>query len=42
MVPSENAVRLVGILRQYEALQKAISIGTDMNRKAIEEVARVS
>jgi flagellar basal body rod protein FlgG len=42
VVPSENAVRLVGILRQYEALQKAISIGTDMNRKAIEEVARVS
>jgi flagellar basal body rod protein FlgG len=42
VVPSENAVRLVGILRQYESLQKAISIGTNMNRKAIEEVARVS
>jgi len=42
VMPSENAVRLVGILRQYESLQKAISIGADMNRKAIEEVAKVS
>jgi flagellar basal body rod protein FlgG len=42
VVPSESAVRLVGILRQYEALQKAISIGADMNRKAIEEVGKVS
>jgi len=42
VAPSENAVRLVGILRQYESLQKAISIGMNMNRKAIEEVARVS
>jgi flagellar basal body rod protein FlgG len=42
VVPSENAVRLVGIMRQYESLQKAILIGTQMNRKAIEEVARVA
>jgi flagellar basal body rod protein FlgG len=42
VVPSENAVRLVGILRQYEALQKAVSIGADMNRRAIEDVAKVS
>lgn len=38
---SESAVRMVGLMRQFEALQKAISIGADMNRKAIEEVARV-
>jgi flagellar basal body rod protein FlgG len=39
--PSEASVRLVGVLRQFESLQKAIQIGTDMSRKAVEEVARV-
>lgn len=38
---AESAVRLVNLMRQFEALQKAIGIGADMNRKAIEEVARV-
>lgn len=38
---SESAVRLVGILRQFEMLQKTISIGAEMNRRAYEEVARV-
>jgi flagellar basal body rod protein FlgG len=38
---SESAVRLVGLMRQFEALQKAITIGGEMNRKSIEEVARV-
>ena len=38
---AESAVRLVGLMRQFEALQKAIGIGGDMNRKAIEEVAKV-
>lgn len=38
---AEAAVRMVNLMRQAEALQKAISIGADMNRKAIEEVARV-
>ena len=40
--PSESAVRLVNILRQFETLQKALSIGADMNRRAVEEVARVA
>jgi flagellar basal body rod protein FlgG len=38
--PAEGAVRLVSVLRQFEMLQKAITIGAEMNRKA-EEVARV-
>jgi flagellar basal-body rod protein FlgF len=38
---AEAAVRLVSVLRQFEMLQKAVSIGTDMNKKAIEEVAKV-
>jgi flagellar basal-body rod protein FlgF len=37
----ESAVRLVSILRQFEMLHKAISLGQDMGRRAIEEVAKV-
>lgn len=37
---AEAAVRLVSVMRQFEMLQKAVSIGTDMNKQAIEEVAR--
>lgn len=39
---AESAVRLVGIMRQFEALQKAATIGGEMNRRAIEEVAKVT
>ncbi len=39
--PAEAAVRLVNILRQFETLQKAIQIGGEMNRRAVEEVAKV-
>jgi flagellar basal-body rod protein FlgF len=39
---ADATVRLVGVMRQYEIMQKAISVSTEMNRKAIEEVARVS
>ncbi|MCL6544844.1 MAG: flagellar hook basal-body protein [Bryobacteraceae bacterium] len=38
---AEGAVRLVSVLRQFEMLQKAITLGAEMNRKAVEEVARV-
>jgi len=40
--PAENAVRLVGVMRQFEMLQRALSIGTEMNKRALEEVARVA
>ncbi len=39
---AESAVRLVAIMRQFEMLQKAVNIGNELNRKAIEEVARVA
>ncbi len=39
--PAEAAVRLVNILRQFETLQKAVQIGGDMNRRAVEEVAKI-
>lgn len=38
---AEAAMRLVGTMRQFEMLQKAIGISSEMNRKTIEEVARV-
>ena len=38
---AEAAVRLIGIMRQFEMLQKAVSLGEDMNTRAIQEVARV-
>jgi flagellar basal body rod protein FlgG len=37
-----SAMRLVGIMRQFEMLQKAIGISNDMDTKSIQEVARVS
>jgi flagellar basal body rod protein FlgG len=40
--PADAAVRLVGILRQFEMLQKAVNLGADMNRRAVEDVARVA
>ena len=38
---ADAAVRLVSVMRQFEMLHKAIAIGADMNKKAVEEVARV-
>jgi len=38
---AEGAVRLVSVMRQFEMLQKAVSLGAEMNRRAVEEVARV-
>jgi flagellar basal body rod protein FlgG len=38
----ESAVRLISLMRQFEMLQKAISMDGDMSRQAIEQVARVS
>jgi flagellar basal-body rod protein FlgG len=37
---SESSVQLIGILRQFETLQRAIALGGEMNRKSIEEVAK--
>lgn len=39
--PAEAAVRLVSVMRQFEMLQRALSLGSEMNRRAVEEVARV-
>lgn len=39
---AEAAVKLVGVLRQFEALQRATQLGAEMGRRAVEEVARVN
>lgn len=39
---AESAVRLVSVLRQFEMLQRALALGGEMNRRAVEEVARAS
>ncbi|MDE3164485.1 MAG: flagellar hook basal-body protein [Acidobacteriota bacterium] len=38
---AEAAVRLVGVMRQFEMLQKAAGLGNEMSKRAIEEVAKV-
>ncbi len=38
---AEAAVRLVSVMRQFEMLQKAVTLGAEMNRRAVEEVAKV-
>jgi flagellar basal body rod protein FlgG len=40
--PAESAVRLISVMRNFEMLQKAATLASDMNRKASEEVARVA
>ncbi len=39
---ADSAVRLVSVMRQFEMLQKATNLGSDMNKKVIEEVGRVT
>jgi flagellar basal-body rod protein FlgG len=39
--PAEASIRLIETLRQFESLNKAAQIGTDMSRHSLEDVARV-
>ena len=39
---AESAVRLVSVMRQFEMLQKAATLGSQMNKESVEEVARVA
>jgi flagellar basal-body rod protein FlgF len=38
---ADAAMKLVGVMRQFEMLQKAIGVSNDMDTKTIQEVARV-
>lgn len=37
---TDGAVRLIDVMRQFEMLQRAMSVGAEMNKRAIDEVAR--
>jgi flagellar basal-body rod protein FlgF len=39
---AETAVRLVSVMRQFEMLQKAMALGGEMHRRALEEVAKAT
>jgi len=39
--PAEGAVRMVNVLRQFESLQKALQLGSEMNKRLLDEVAKV-
>jgi flagellar basal-body rod protein FlgF len=41
VAPAESAVRLVALMRQFEMLQKAITLTSDMDKQSLSEVARV-
>jgi flagellar basal-body rod protein FlgF len=38
----DSAVKLIGVMHQFEMLQKAIALDSEMTKQAIEEVAKVS
>lgn len=40
--PAEASFKLIGVLRQFETLQRAMQLGGEMGRKAVEDVARVT
>lgn len=39
--PADSSVRMITVLRQFEALQKAAQVSSDMGRRVTEDVARV-
>jgi flagellar basal-body rod protein FlgG len=39
---SDAAVRLVSVMRQFDMLRRAMTVGDEMNKQAISEVAKVS
>jgi flagellar basal body rod protein FlgG len=42
VAPADASIRLISVMRQFEMLQRAMSIGAEMNKRAIDEVARAS
>jgi len=40
--PAESAVRLISVMRQFEMLQRAAAVGSDMSRRTLEEVAKAT
>ena len=39
---ADAAIRLVGVMRQFEMLQRAMTVGAEMNKRAVDEVSRTT
>lgn len=39
---AEGAIRLIGLMRQFEMLQRAAKIGNEMDQQAVQQVAKVT
>ena len=39
---ADQTVRLVSVMRQFEMLQRAMAVGAEMNKRSVEEVAKVA
>jgi flagellar basal-body rod protein FlgF len=39
---ADSTVRLISVMRQFDMLQRAVSVDTEMNKEAIEQVAKAS
>lgn len=39
--PADGAIRMVNVLRQFESLQRAMQLGSEMSKRLVEEVAKV-
>lgn len=42
VTPAYSAVKLVGVMRSFEMLQRAVNMASDMSKRAVQEVARVN
>jgi flagellar basal body rod protein FlgG len=42
VTPASSAVKLVGVMRSFEMLQRAVNMASDMSKRAVQEVARVN
>ena len=42
VTPAYSAVKLVNVMRSFEMLQRAVTMASDMDRRVIEEVAKVN
>ncbi len=38
---AETAVRMISVMRQFEMLQRAVTLGAEMSRRGVEEVAKL-
>jgi len=40
--PADSSIRLINVMRQFEMMQRAMTLGAQMNQSAVQEVAKVT